>query len=162
MTPGPASSSPSPVVVAVRPATSEDVAAMHAIERASFGDPWSRAALAQAVEAPELSVTVARDAAEVAGYAIVRVVAGEAELLNVAVHPDRRRGGLGRTLLCHAFGEAARQGAFTMFLEVRPSNAAALALYRSLGFVLVGRRRGYYASPPEDALVLRRGPAVRS
>lgn len=145
----------------VRPATEDDLPAMQAIERASFGDPWSRAALAQAVAAPEIAVAVAQDAAGVAGYVIVRTVAGEAELLNVAVHPERRRGGIGRTLLTHAIGAAARRDAHTMFLEVRPTNAPALALYRALGFVPVGRRRDYYHSPVEDALVLRRGPAVR-
>ena len=144
----------------IRDATSDDLAEIHQIERASFGDPWSRAAFAQALAAPAVRLSVAAQPA-VLGFIAVRTVADEAEILNVAVATAARRGGVGRALVRHALEHADQSGAYSVFLEVRPSNAAALALYRSFGFVEVGRRRHYYRAPVEDALVLRRGPAVR-
>lgn len=159
------------VVPRIRPATTNDLEAIHAIERASFGDPWSRAAFAQALQAPEVTVAVAAPVPGPAaaadpppgllGFVAVRTVADEGEILNVAVAPTARRGGVGRALVRYALASAATAGAFSVFLEVRPSNAAALTLYRSFGFVEVGRRHRYYRAPIEDALVLRRGPAVR-
>ncbi|MFO0271620.1 MAG: ribosomal protein S18-alanine N-acetyltransferase, partial [Gemmatimonadota bacterium] len=95
------------------------------------------------------------------GFVALRTMADEGEILNVAVAPAARRSGVGRALVRHALASAAAAGAFSVFLEVRPSNAAALTLYRSFGFVEVGRRHRYYRAPVEDALVLRRGPAVR-
>lgn len=161
----------------IRPATADDLEAIHAIERASFGDPWSRAAFAQALRAPEVTMAVAAPVPGPApalppalpsalpsgllGFVALRTMADEGEILNVAVAPAARRSGVGRALVRHALASAAAAGAFSVFLEVRPSNAAALTLYRSFGFVEVGRRHRYYRAPVEDALVLRRGPAVR-
>ena len=86
----------------------------------------------------------------VRGWAAVRSLgAGESELLRVEVEEGYRRRGLGRRLL-----ETALAG--TVFLEVRAGNVAAIALYSTLGFVTVGRRRGYYAGPVEDALVMEK------
>ena len=86
----------------------------------------------------------------VRGWAAVRGLgAGESELLQVEVAAGYRRRGLARRLL-----EAALAG--TVFLEVREGNAGAIALYSTLGFVTVGRRRGYYAGPVEDALVMEK------
>lgn len=149
--------------VRIRPATVDDLGAIHTIERSSFGDPWSRAAFAQALQAAEVSLAVATsdEPPAVVGFVAVRAVADEAEILNVAVSPTARRGGVGRALVRHALAHAATAGAYSVFLEVRPSNEAAMTLYRSLGFVEVGRRPRYYRAPVEDALVLRRGPAVR-
>ncbi|MCE2941310.1 MAG: ribosomal protein S18-alanine N-acetyltransferase [Gemmatimonadota bacterium] len=181
----------------IRPATADDLEAIHAIERASFGDPWSRAAFAQALRAPEVTMAVAAPVpgpapalppalpsalpsalppalpsalppalpsalpSALLGFVALRTMADEGEILNVAVAPAARRSGVGRALVRHALASAAAAGAFSVFLEVRPSNAAALTLYRSFGFVEVGRRHRYYRAPVEDALVLRRGPAVR-
>ncbi|MDX2184132.1 MAG: ribosomal protein S18-alanine N-acetyltransferase [Gemmatimonadaceae bacterium] len=149
------------LAVTIRDATSADVSAIHGIERASFGDPWSRAAFTNALESPEVFVAVADVDGSLAGYVVVRVVAGEGEILNVAVLPSARRLGAGRALLQHALHVAGARGALAVFLEVRPSNAAARGLYAAFGFVEVGRRTRYYRNPDEDALVLRRGPAVR-
>jgi [ribosomal protein S18]-alanine N-acetyltransferase len=156
--------------VHLRPADLADLPDIHAIERASFGDPWSKPAFAQALEAREVHVAVATDPpaagphAErppVVGFVAVRMAADEAEILNVAVLPAARGAGVGRALLRHALHVAASAGALATFLEVRPSNEAALALYRAFDFVPVGQRRRYYRAPVEDALVLRRGPLVR-
>ncbi len=83
-------------------------------------------------------------------------VAGEAEILNLAVKLAHRRKGFGRALVRQLLVEWERQGIRRVFLEVRESNCGAIKLYQSLGFREFGRRMGYYSSPDEDALVLER------
>lgn len=146
----------------LRHATLADVEPMLLIEAASFSDPWSRHALTSAVESPGIVVTVAELAAgpagrpEVGGYSVIARAADEAELLNLAVAGTARGRGLGAALVERAIADARQWGARAMFLEVRASNAAALGLYERTGFREVGRRRGYYRRPVEDALILRR------
>jgi ribosomal-protein-alanine N-acetyltransferase len=92
-------------------------------------------------------------------FLLGRVVAGEAELLTIAVHPDQRRAGLGGALVGAFLTEAAARGGESAFLEVAEGNAAARALYAACGFAPAGRRRGYYHRPDgasEDALILVR------
>jgi len=89
------------------------------------------------------------------GYACFRLGVGEAELLRVAVSPEARRRGLGRRLIAAGFERLRAAGMARCHLEVRPSNASALALYHALGFEICGRRRTYYRDG-SDALVLRR------
>ena len=90
-----------------------------------------------------------------AGLVLARAVAGEAEILTLAVVPGARRRGLGAALLAAALQGAVLRGAVVVFLEVAAGNATALALYRAAGFAGVGRRVRYYADG-DDALVLRR------
>jgi ribosomal-protein-alanine N-acetyltransferase len=93
------------------------------------------------------------------GFILGRALAGEAEILTLAVAPTHRRRGLGRALLEAAMGVCGTLGAETMFLEVAADNAAAIALYEAAGFAPAGRRKAYYARPGRaavDALVLRR------
>ena len=90
----------------------------------------------------------------VAGYVVARCVMDQAEILNLAVHPNHTRRRLGTALVQEVLTELGRAGARTVFLEVRASNAGAQAFYAGLGFKPTGRRRGYYADPPEDALIL--------
>ncbi len=92
---------------------------------------------------------------------LARLAADEAEVLTVAVVPERRQQGLGARLVSEAAGEARRRGAVRLFLEVSTRNPAARALYRALGFEQVGRRRGYYADG-SDALTLRLTLAPRA
>lgn len=89
------------------------------------------------------------------GFVLARAAGGEAEIVTLAVVPAARRRGLGAALMTGAMAVAVARGASALFLEVAEANAAALALYRSLGFVEVGRRPRYYADGA-DALVLRR------
>lgn len=91
---------------------------------------------------------------EVVGYVVGWCAAGEAELMNLAVAPGWRRRSLGAELLDWAMRRCGRLGARRMFLEVRASNEKARRLYERHGFRQAGRRRGYYANPREDALVL--------
>ena len=92
-------------------------------------------------------------------FALVRVIADEAELLTIATHPARRRLGLARALMRAWEAEAAARGAGQAFLEVAEDNLAARALYAATGYAETGRRKGYYAratGPAVDALVLAR------
>jgi ribosomal-protein-alanine N-acetyltransferase len=134
-----------------------DLPALVELERLCSSHPWSEAMLAAAVggSAGE-QVCVARDEQDPQGsigFCVYRVVADEAEIHNVAVHPEQRRRGVAHSLLVRSMETAAGAGATVAHLEVRAGNAAAIALYRGLGFELVGRRPAYYASPQEDALL---------
>jgi ribosomal-protein-alanine N-acetyltransferase len=127
---------------------------VHAIEVASFPDPWRLADFQGYRHAPG-AFWVARVGAAVAGYLVSLLAAPEAEILNLAVAPDHRERGIAVRLLRHAKDDLRRRGATEVFLEVRRSNTAATALYLREGFALVGVRRGYYRKPMEDALILR-------
>jgi ribosomal-protein-alanine N-acetyltransferase len=116
--------------------------------------PWSAAEFETFLAAPA-TVLESRPG----GFALGQVMGGEAELLTIAVAPADRRQGLGRQLLDAFLAGCAASGAAAVFLEVEAGNAPALALYRSAGFCLAGRRRAYYLAPDgtvTDALVLRR------
>ena len=148
-------------LIVLRRAVEGDVSAMQQIEQASFSDPWSRASLASCIASPMLVVTIAERRGEtggqtVAGYAIAGRAADEVELLNLAVAPPARGQGIGRTLVETVLADAKRWRAAAVFLEVRASNEAARRLYESVGFTEIGRRRGYYRRPSEDALILRK------
>jgi ribosomal-protein-alanine N-acetyltransferase len=146
----------------LRRATVADINSMLAIEAASFSDPWSRHALLGAVASPDTITTVAELVmpgvipTAVGGYSVLSRTADEAELLNLAVAETARGQGIGAALVEQAKRDATEWGAWAIFLEVRASNAAALALYERAGFREVGRRKDYYRRPSEDALILRR------
>jgi ribosomal-protein-alanine N-acetyltransferase len=136
----------------MRPADLSDVLA---IERASFSMPWSRGAFLYEVEQNQVArCWVGRENGQVVGYICLWEVADELHITNVAVQPEARRHGIGRSLLESVFERARAGGARMVLLEVRPSNVEALGLYESLGFRVVGRRRGYYYDTGEDALVM--------
>lgn len=140
------------------PMRDEDLDAVAAIEQRAYPFPWTRGNFADSLNAGH-SVWLLREGSALAGYAVLMVVLDEAHILNITVAPDRQRHGLGSELLNHLFEVARRHGATRTLLEVRPGNAAALALYRRFGFVEIGRRRGYYPAHDgrEDALVMERG-----
>ena len=142
----------------VRRARAEDLPQVAAIERESFTDPWSiasfRTLLAQ--RSAYFAVASRRDEGPLNGYIVAWCVADEGEIANVAVTAEARGRGVGAALLDAALRALAGGGAASVHLEVRDSNRAARALYATRGFEEVGRRRGYYRRPVEDALVLRR------
>lgn len=121
------------------------------LEQLCFAHPWQRADLEAQLTNPCARFLVAVLGDKVVGYLGVQVVCGEGSVTNVAVDPTYRRRGIARALFgaCFAAGELD-----FLTLEVRPSNEAALALYRELGFQPVGRRRDFYTDPTEDALLL--------
>lgn len=142
--------------VSIRRARVADVDAIHAIELASFSDPWSRIGFRDTILGDRGLIVVAADAAQaVIGFAVLMTAADEAEISNIAVSKSELRRGVGSALLDHVVAAARSAGAVTIHLEVRESNAAALALYVSRGFAEVARRLEYYRAPDEDAVVMR-------
>lgn len=139
----------------IRTATQSDVAALVAIERACFGDPWTRAGLLETVQYETSRAFVAEFGGQVIGYVMARISGEEGEILNLAVLPEYRRRGIARCLLEEAIDAVTAAGVREAYLEVRESNAEALALYQAFGFRTVGLRPDYYRNPLEDALVLR-------
>lgn len=144
----------------LRDARPDDVAAVVAIERQAFGDPWSESSFRSLVTAPQARFRVAERDGALIGYAVAWHIADEAELANLAVDAHARRQGVGALLLDDLLAVADRPPGQTVYLEVRERNAAAQALYRSRGFEAAGRRRAYYSHPTEDAVVMRRVPRL--
>jgi len=146
--------------VEISPAEADDLPAIAAIERSAFTDPWSLRSFREALEHSAVFFACARrsarDEVEVAGYVVAWFVADEGEIANLAVSPNAWGEGIGRALLDSALEEGRRRDVSAVYLEVRDSNDRARRLYRSRGFEEVGRRRNYYVSPVEDAIVLRR------
>lgn len=139
-----------------------DLDGLLALDEACSPNPWTRATMRTALEPGRgYSVLVLRAPlvapGALAGYCCFQAVVDEVHVHNVAVGPSWRGRGLGRLLVGTALSVAARAGARLAFLEVRAGNAPALALYRALGFAPLHVRRGYYESPREDAVVMRRG-----
>ncbi len=139
----------------VRRMRRRDLGEVTEIERRSYSLPWSAFTFRSLLRRPNASLLVAEENKGVAGYAALWLAADEAELGNLAVRPGRRGQGIGRVLLRHVLEEAASRGARAVFLEVRESNAIARRLYEASGFRIVGSRPDYYASPREDALIMR-------
>jgi [ribosomal protein S18]-alanine N-acetyltransferase len=142
--------------IIVRDACEGDVPAIVGIERASFGDPWSAASFRSVLAAERGYARVAVRGEAVLGYCIAWKVGDEAELANIAVDPAVRRSGVATQLLDDLLALVDAPPGATLYLEVRASNVAAQALYRRRGFEAAGRRKGYYAHPTEDAIVMRR------
>jgi ribosomal-protein-alanine N-acetyltransferase len=135
--------------------TEADLDEVLAIERASFASPWQREHFAAEIRRPELALNlVAREATALAAYVCAWCLGGELKINNLAVRADLRSCGVGRWLVTHVLTHAAERGCTLATLEVRPSNAAAIRLYRALGFAEVGRRKGYYAREGEDAILM--------
>jgi ribosomal-protein-alanine N-acetyltransferase len=143
--------------VNLRPATRADGAALAALHAAAFDEPWSADDILRFAEDRGGIALVVDDGEAAAGFILCRLIAGEAEVLTLAVTPERRRRGVARALLDAAIA-LARASAETMFLEVAADNPGATALYAGAGFDTVGRRAGYYGRPggSVDALVMRR------
>ncbi|MFN3545377.1 MAG: ribosomal protein S18-alanine N-acetyltransferase [Thiobacillus sp.] len=141
----------------LRPMTEADLPRIHRIELASYEYPWTPGNFADSLKAG-YSMWVREAAGEVIGYYAMMVAAGEAHLLNLTIAPMWRGHGLGRDLLEHCLAGACDHKADSVFLEVRVSNTAAIALYRSSGFVDLAVRRGYYPAREgrEDALIMKK------
>ncbi len=127
-----------------------------AVETACFPVPWSRRMFEEEIGRPFSDARVALEGERVVGYSVCWTVGDEAHLLNLAVAPAARRGGVGTRILRECLRRAARAGASRIHLEVRVSNGPAIAMYRKEGFRPAGIRRGYYTDNGEDALLLSR------
>jgi ribosomal-protein-alanine N-acetyltransferase len=144
-----------PLPAVIRDMRQSDLITVAIIEQAAYEFPWSPGIFRDCLLAGYSSV-VLEHGGKIIGYGIVSVAAGEAHLLNLALSESARGMGNGRRLLEYLMELARRAGAEGMYLEVRPSNLPALALYEKNGFEVVGRRRGYYRARggTEDAVVL--------
>ncbi|MBP3493871.1 MAG: ribosomal protein S18-alanine N-acetyltransferase [Oscillospiraceae bacterium] len=142
--------------VRIVPMNADHLDDLERLEKICFSRPWSKRMLAEELENACAAFLVAEDAdsGQVVGYAGVLVMADEGYITNVAVFPEYRRRGIGAQII-EVFMNFARANRLAFLtLEVRPSNAAAIALYQGFGFEEVGRRKNYYDLPKEDALIL--------
>jgi ribosomal-protein-alanine N-acetyltransferase len=137
------------------PMRETDLEEVLAIENAIYSHPWTRGNFVDSLTAGYECRSL-RLGAELLGYFVLMVAAQEAHLLNLSIAEAHQRRGYGSGLLHEAIDLARRLGARNVFLEVRPSNGGAQALYTRFGFRRIGTRRGYYPahSGREDALVL--------
>ena len=142
---------------AVRDAGAADAGLMAQIHARAFRHGWDAEEFERLIAERAVRAHVVSEGPRGApmGFVVSHVVAPEAEILSVAVRTDRRGRGLGRALLRHHLARLAAEGVTTSFLEVEEGNSSALALYRRLGYVEAGRRKGYYAGGAADALLLR-------
>lgn len=151
---------PAPADVEFSFAVASDIEALLVIENQSFRFPWPRQHFQSELDQPHSCILLARQQAQliknIVGYLVLWIIIDEMHILNLAVGPDYRRQGIGRSLLLEAFGLARAKHCQTAWLEVRPSNSAALFLYQSLGFKPVMTRKRYYSDTGEDALILSR------
>ncbi|PYS40665.1 MAG: ribosomal-protein-alanine N-acetyltransferase [Acidobacteria bacterium] len=133
------------------------------IEKISGLSPWGWDAYYKELQSTDSIMLVARDSVSpnnaedsgrIIGFIVARLLASELHINNVAVRPEHRRFGAGASLVDAALNWARNKRSDRAVLEVRAGNRAAQALYRRCGFVVEGRRRRYYASPVEDALLM--------
>jgi ribosomal-protein-alanine N-acetyltransferase len=150
--PSPPASAPS-----IRAMRLADLPAVMDIERRAYEFHWTEGIFRDCLAVGYRCHVALLDSA-IAGYGVMTAAAGEAHILNLCIDPHQRRRGLGRAMLAYLLKDASAAGAQTMLLEVRPSNAAGIALYEQLGFKRIGMRKDYYPAKGgrEDALMLER------
>ena len=149
---------PIPEGVTFADLTAADIDAVVEIERRSFDRPWSRNLFLRELES-DISRTIVACEAEgrgaILGYVCRWLVVDEVQILNLAVHPDHRRRGIGHALMAYVLDEARERMACTMTLEVREGNVAAIELYEGFGFKRTGVRRAYYGEGRDGVLMTR-------
>ncbi|HTK34910.1 MAG TPA: ribosomal protein S18-alanine N-acetyltransferase [Caulobacteraceae bacterium] len=129
------------------------------IHASAFDRPWDAGDLADMMSGHGAHLLALRAEGRIEGFILFQAVAGEAEILTLAVRPDARRRGFGLILVEGAAAKAQAAGAATLWLDVAADNESALGLYSRAGFETLGRRRGYYRIGPNhsvDAIVMRR------
>lgn len=136
--------------------TEAHVPQIAALENICFNDPWSENSIRSELDNKLSLWVVAVDDDLVVGYVGSQTVLGETDMMNIAVHPDYRKKGIGTGLIVSLIGALEQRGSHSLMLEVRASNAPAISVYQKLGFAEVGRRKNYYRNPKEDALILRK------
>lgn len=132
----------------------EDADQVELVEKACFAIPWSRESFWREAANENTLYLLALSEEQVVGFAGCWILADEAQITNVAILPEFRGQGIATQLMKEMIERSKVRGATAMTLEVRPSNAPALALYGKFGFQSVGRRKGYYQDNGEDALIM--------
>lgn len=140
----------------IREMAEKDLEEVMAIERVSFPSPWSREIFRRELKTPLSKAFVAQEISpeKVVGYFCCWLIIPEVHILNIAVHPQKRRQGIGSSLLKHGLTYGWQKGGRDFTLEVRCSNYAAIGLYKKFHFQPWGIRRRYYTDTGEDALVM--------
>lgn len=133
--------------------STEYVQAVAEIESVCFSNPWSETVLEGELKNDCSHIYIAVENGRAVGYAMLYIVCGEADIVRVAVLPEYRRQGIAEKLLLKSF-EINETDA--VFLDVRESNAAAINLYKSLGFEDTGIRKDYYSNPTENAILMKK------
>ncbi len=141
-------------MIKIRNAKMDEFHALEEISVSSMSEPWKEADFMSAEKNEYALILAAVEEDEPVGYAVGYFAADEAELPSIAVSPQMRRRGIGDALLNELFIQVRQRGAAKLFLEVRESNEAAIALYEKNGFITAGTRRHFYSNPEEDALVM--------
>jgi len=137
------------------PLSIEHIDGICKIENESFSDPWSRRMFLELIDNPLAVCYVAMDEdAEVAGYLIAYCILDEIQILNIAVKESKRHKKIATELFGVILKYAKSEKIKEFYLEVRPSNTGAIALYKKLGFKIDGVRKNYYIKPKEDALLM--------
>ena len=149
------------VEIAVAPLRLSDLTDVEAIERRAYRTPWSRSMFASELAKSTSICLGAFESDQLVGYVINSRYVDAWHVMNVAVAPTRQRQGIATQLLEKLFELTKEDDRRGYTLEVRVSNAGAIALYERLGFEPRGVRRGYYTDNREDALIMWRDPAVR-
>ena len=143
----------------IRKMQESDVDAVSALEAKVFTLPWSRALILKDIkENKSARFFTAKEDGVLAGYAGFWLLQDEMNIVNVAVHPEQRKKGVGKALLKHILAEGVREGAKIATLDVREGNVAARKLYESAGFIMIAVRKKYYTDNQENALVMWLNP----
>lgn len=138
----------------IREMREEDLAAVTEIEQFSFSDPWSEEGFRESLYQTQALLRVVEVGGCIAGYYIFYFSDDEGELVNIAVHPEFRRQGIGTAMIEDLLEKGMSLGVKQFVLEVRMGNSKAISLYKKQGFSLMGIRKGFYTKPTEDALVM--------
>lgn len=138
----------------VREMQLDDLSDILLIENENFSVPWTENGFFSFLMRNDTLFLVAEEKGEILGYMGIMMVLDEGEITNVSVAKDARRRGIGRTLVTEMIRRMREKDILTLHLEVRKSNNAAIALYRSMGFAKDGERRLYYEAPAEDAVLM--------
>ena len=144
------------MAIEVMPMAAAHIAQIAEIEERCFSTPWSAAALAEELDNPHAVFLVAADGEQVLGYAGMHHIGDEGYIDNVAVAPEARRQGVARLLMAALESYGREHALYRLTLEVRASNAAAIALYKGAGYVCDGVRPNFYRKPTEDAAIYSR------
>ena len=137
----------------IHPMTKSDIAGVAAIEKACFVHPWSEQSLSEELDNDTARFFVAILDGMAVGYIGANNISGEVYVTNVAVLPEHRKKGIAKALLTKLIAQCKSENAAFLTLEVRESNAPAIALYQSFGFTERGQRKRFYSDPEEDALI---------
>ena len=142
------------MMIQIRDATEADIPQILEIEQEAISPPWMHSTLLREIYNEDALFIVAADECSTCGFAILRQVGDDGELLQIAVCKSKRGGGIGGLLMKYVLGYAAEKTLSSVFLEVRKSNTAAVRLYEEHGFKSIRTRKAYYTDPIEDASVM--------